>query len=125
MHPSELEHGHVMVRYFFAGSGRQRPIELSLGEQRVTVKGRYFIGVNDTNALLAAALAGLGIMHAPSFMAQPHIDAGLLVPVLKEWSAELNPISIVYSPNRHLSTRVRVFVDWMVELFNAQRLVLA
>ncbi|MFC6522404.1 LysR substrate-binding domain-containing protein [Undibacterium arcticum] len=114
-----------MVRYFFAGSGRQRPIELSLGEQRVTVKGRYFIGVNDTNALLAAALAGLGIMHAPSFMAQPHIDAGLLVPVLKEWSAELNPISIVYSPNRHLSTRVRVFVDWMVELFNAQRLVLA
>ncbi|MDB5764722.1 MAG: dmlR 13 [Herminiimonas sp.] len=116
-HPSDLEKGHVLIRYFYAGSGRQLPIELTSGEKRIVVRGRYFIAVNDTNALLAAALAGLGILHTPAFIAQPDIDAGRLVPVLKHWSGEPAPISIVYSPNRHLSARVRVFVDWMVELF--------
>jgi LysR family transcriptional regulator for bpeEF and oprC len=115
-HPSELEHGHQLVRYFFAGSGRRQPLFLRRGEQELEVKGRYFVGVNDANAMLVAGLAGLGILHAPAFMAQPHIASGLLVPVLRDWSAERTPVSIVYSPNRHLSTRVRVFVDWMVEL---------
>ncbi|WP_312491900.1 hypothetical protein [Pseudomonas cremoris] len=49
----------------------------------------------------------------------PHIDTGALVPVLTHWSAAPNPLSVVYMPNRHLSTRVRVFVDWLVELFAA------
>ncbi len=53
----------------------------------------------------------------PAFIAQPQIDAGRLVPVLVDWTADVIPISIVYAPNRHLSTRVRVFVDWMIELF--------
>jgi DNA-binding transcriptional LysR family regulator len=66
--------------------------------------------------MLVAGLAGLGILHGPAFMVQPHIAAGRLVPLLEDWSAEQVPLSIVYSPNRHLSTRVRVFVDWMVEL---------
>lgn len=116
-HPSDLERGHALVRYFFAGSGRQLPIELERNGERVCVSGRRFIAVNDGNALLAAGLAGLGILHAPAFIAQPHIDAGRLLPLLEGWSAEAVPLSIVYSPNRHLSTRVRVFVDWMVDLF--------
>ena len=114
--PSELEQGHRLVRYFFAGSGRRQPVFLRRGGEEIEVKGRYFVGVNDANAMLVAGLAGLGILHAPAFMVQPHIAAGQLVPVLADWSAERVPLSIVYAPNRHLSTRVRVFVDWMVEL---------
>lgn len=49
----------------------------------------------------------------------PHIDTDALVPVLTHWSSAPNPLSVVYMPNRHLSTRVRVFVDWLVELFAA------
>lgn len=116
-HPSDLEQAHTLIRYFFAGSERQLPIELARGDERISVKGKHAIAVNDGNALLAAGLAGLGILHAPAFIAQPHIDAGRLVATLEEWSTDVVPISIVYSPNRHLSTRVRVFVDWMVELF--------
>jgi DNA-binding transcriptional LysR family regulator len=119
-HPEDLDDGHMLVRYFFSGSGRQLPIELERGDERVTVKGRHFIAVNDGNALLAAALAGLGIVHMPAFIAQSHIDAERLVPVLADWTSDNVPISIVYSPNRHLSTRVRVFVDWMIELFRAR-----
>jgi LysR family transcriptional regulator for bpeEF and oprC len=118
-HPFDLEEGHMLIRYFFAGSERQLAIELVRGDQRISVKGRHFIAVNDGNALLAAGLAGLGILHAPAFIVHPHIDAGRLVPTLEEWSADVVPITVVYSPNRHLSTRVRAFVDWMVELFRA------
>lgn len=115
-HPSDLEKGHNLVRYFYA-SGRHLAVELTRGEEQYKISGKHFIAVNDGNALVAAGLTGLGIVHMPAFIAQPHIDAGTLVPVLHKWLAEPIQMSIVYSPNRHLSTRVRVFVDWLIELF--------
>jgi DNA-binding transcriptional LysR family regulator len=121
VHPDELDRNHVLIRYFYAGTGRRVPIDLRLGQEHVTVEGRSFVSFNDGNASLVAALAGLGVLHTLAVFAQPHIDKGELVPLLGEWSAEPVPISIVYSPNRHLSTRVRAFVDWMAELFEAHR----
>lgn len=118
-HPVELEKGHTLVRYFFPGSGKQNTLELLQGDERVLVQSRHIVAVNDSNAYLAAGLAGLGVIHTLRFMVQPHIDAGALVPVLTRWSAPPNPLSVVYMPNRHLSARVRVFVDWLVELFAA------
>lgn len=118
-HPKELEDGHTLVRYFFPGTGKQNRLELIRGDEQVVVEGRHFVAVNDSNAYLAAGLAGLGVIHTLRFMVQPSVDAGALVPVLKEWSAAPNPLSVVYMPNRHLSARVRVFVDWLVELFAA------
>ncbi|HZV66001.1 MAG TPA: LysR substrate-binding domain-containing protein [Telluria sp.] len=115
-HPSELEQGHRLVRYFFAGSGRRQPVFLRRGGEELELKGRYFVGVNDANAMLVTGLAGLGILHGPAFMVQPHIGAGRLLPMLEDWSAERVPLSIVYAPNRHLGTPVRVFVDWRVDL---------
>lgn len=116
-HPAELAQGHTLVRYFYAGSTRQSPIELRSGNERVSVQGRYFVSVNDGNALLTAGLAGLGVLHTLAVIAQSSIDEGRLVPLLTGWSADPIPISIAYPTNRHLSARVRVFVDWMVEIF--------
>jgi DNA-binding transcriptional LysR family regulator len=117
MHPIDLAHGHTLIRYFYAGTSRQSPIELSSDEELVTVQGHHFISVNDGNALLAAGLAGLGVVNLLTAIAQPYIEEGKLIPLLTSWSAQPVPLSILYAPNRHLSTRVRVFVDWMVELF--------
>lgn len=121
-HPTDLETNHQMVRYFFAGTNRRLPVEFVRGEERISVDGSYFVSVNDSNALLAAALAGMGVLQTLMFMAEPHFKSGALVPLLDDWSLEPNPIYIVYSPNRHLSTRVRVFVEWLVELFEAKGL---
>ena len=115
--PADLESGHKIVRYFYAGSGRKAPLVLHSGNEQVTVNGRYVVAVNDANAAIAAGLAGLGVLNALRFSVQSHLDSGRLVPLLPDWSAEPVPISIVYAPNRHLSARVRVFVDWMVEVF--------
>lgn len=121
-HPRDLEQGHQMVRYFFAGTHQRRPEEFVNGDERISVDGHYFVSVNDSNALLAAALAGMGVLQTPRFMAEPHLTSGALVQVLEDWFLEPNPIYIVYSPNRHLSARVRVFVEWLVELFETKGL---
>lgn len=122
LHPTDLESDHQMVRYFFAGTNRRLPVEFSRGEERIAVDASYFVSVNDSNALIAAALAGMGVLQTLLFMAEPHFKSGALTPLLEEWSMEPNPIYIVYSPNRHLSARVRVFVEWLVELFEAKGL---
>ena len=123
-HPSQLEDGHTLVRYFFPTSGRQNKLEFVRGDEQVVVEGNYVVAVNDSNGYLAAGLAGLGVIHTLRFMAQPHIDAGALVPVLEDWSVPANPLSVVFMPNRHLSMRVRAFVDWLVEHFAAHPHVL-
>lgn len=121
-HPKDLETNHQMVRYFFAGTSRRLPVEFVRGDERITVDANYFVSLNDSNALLAAALAGMGVLQTLMFMAEPHFKSGALVRLLEDWSLEPNPIYIVYSPNRHLSARVRVFVEWLVELFEAKGL---
>jgi LysR family transcriptional regulator for bpeEF and oprC len=123
-HPSQLEDGHTLVRYFFPSSGRQNKLEFVRGDEQAVVEGNYVVAVNDSNGYLAAGLAGLGVIHTLRFMAQPHIDAGALVPVLEDWSVPANPLSVVFMPNRHLSVRVRAFVDWLVEHFAAHPHVL-
>jgi DNA-binding transcriptional LysR family regulator len=122
LHPSDLENGHQMVRYFFGGTHRRLPVEFVRANERITVEADYFVAVNDSNALLVAALAGMGVLQTLRFMAEPHFKSGALIQLLEDWSLEPNPIYIVYSPNRHLSARVRVFVDWLVELFEARGL---
>jgi DNA-binding transcriptional LysR family regulator len=121
-HPTDLETNHQMVRYFFAGTNRRLPVEFVKGDERISVDANYFVSVNDSNALLAAALAGMGVLQTLMFMAEAHFKSGALVQLLEDWSLEPNPIYIVYSPNRHLSARVRVFVEWLVELFESKGL---
>jgi DNA-binding transcriptional LysR family regulator len=48
---------------------------------------------------------------------QDQISSGALEPLLLDWSSEAIPLHVVYPPNRHLSNKVRVFVDWVAALF--------
>lgn len=116
-HPEELGNRHKMVRYFLTSPNQKMTPRFMKGNEVVEVDGGYFVSVNDLNAFLSVTLAGLGIAQLPAFMTERYIKQGSLTPVLTDWSAEPNPIHIVYPPNRHLSARVRVFADWLVELF--------
>ncbi len=69
-----------------------------------------------------AALNGLGIAQLPRFMIREALAKGDLVEILPEWSREPLPLYIVYPPNRHLSNKVRVFVDWLVKLLSDAKL---
>lgn len=118
-HPSELNSSHSLIGYFFPSSGRPIKTEFRRGDELIPVHGNHVVAVNDSNAYLAAGVAGLGVIHTLRFMAQPLIDSGALIPVLEDWSTAPNALSVLYMPNRHLSVRVRAFVDWLLELFAA------
>ena len=57
-----------------------------------------------------------------SIAAAPYLARGELVHVLADWPHPPIPIHVVYPPNRHLSARVRAFVEWAAELFARQAL---
>jgi len=122
-HPRDLDASHTLIRAALQPSGRLLPFVLAKDQETVESNGRRIITLNDTNASVAAAAAGLGIVCVPSFLVQERIGDGSLELVLPEWDAPSIPIHVVYPPNRHLSAKVRVFVDWIVELFAAHDLL--
>ena len=118
-HPRDLEGAHRVVNYFKARSGRSWPLTFIQGDERLEISGKSIVAVNDGNAYVAAGLTGLGVMQAPSFMVEPHLASGTLRRVLAGWRAEVLPLHVVYPPNRHISNRVRVFVDWVAGLLGS------
>ena len=115
--PQALEHSHRMVNFFSPRTGRMFTNEFSKDGVELALDSSYRIAVNESNAYRAAALAGLGVSQMVTFMAAPHLADGTLVQVLPDWAIPSIPIYVVYPPNRHLSAKVRSFVDWAADLF--------
>ena len=122
-HPLELEQGHRLLHYFSARSGRQFGHHFRRGEEHVEVRGPTQLALNESNAHVSALVAGLGIAQTARFNAQPYLDSGALVQVLPDWQGPSLPVHVVYPPNRHLSAKLRAFVDWAAELFARNPLV--
>jgi LysR family transcriptional regulator for bpeEF and oprC len=122
-HPDDIERDHRIVGYLKAGSAQPLPLVFFRNGERREVAAPYTITVNDSNAYTAAGLAGLGIIHAPIFMVQPHLASGELRAIVRGWTLEPLPLHIVYPPNKHLSNKLRIFVDWVAELFARSKLI--
>lgn len=115
-HPSQLlDSTHRVVAYFSARTGKVFPYSMRRDGQTVQVVAKYVVAVNDAGALLDAGLAGLGITRLPRFMADPHLASGELVALLQDWQTEPTSLYVAFPPNRHLSAKLRVFVDWVAE----------
>lgn len=115
-HPKELDN-HLIVTYHSAATGRVLPSRFQRNDERYQTEGKAILSVNESNAQLAAGVAGLGIIHTFSYTVKAHVERGELVPILRDWRPEAYPFHVLYPPNRHLSNRVRVFIDWLVERF--------
>ena len=123
-HPTELENNHKLIRYASPRNGKMYSFEYYRDGETITLDGRHLLSVNDSRAGVVAALAGLGVLHQASCMKQHHISGGELEPLFTEWCGGAVPLHVVYPPNRHLSNKVRVFVDWIAELFSKHDLIL-
>lgn len=71
--------------------------------------------VNNTDVLRQAACAGLGLLLAPRFMVEEDLDRGALVNIMDEHVSQEGGLYILYPHARHLSAKVRAFVDFVVE----------
>lgn len=117
-HPEQLlEPRFPVVGYFSAHTGRAPPLHFLDHGVPLEVSPDCAVMVNESNAHLATGLVGLGIIHTLDFMVRPAIDRGELVPVLQEWRPAPLEVYIAYAPSRQLSTKVRVFVEWVSELY--------
>lgn len=116
-HPGELENAHHTIRYMSPLNGKLYSLKMQKDGEMVEVGGHHQLAVNDSSAGVVAGLSGLGVLFTSTFLVQNYISSGALEPLFAGWCTEAKPIYIVYPPNRHLSNKVRVFVDWIAELF--------
>ncbi|MDH0098492.1 LysR family transcriptional regulator [Ectopseudomonas hydrolytica] len=116
-HPRELGEGaHSTVGFLWSRTGKALPYAMQRGEERIEAQGRPLLTVDDGNAYLAAGLAGLGMLWLPHYMARPHLASGELVRLFDDWQMTPMPMYLAFPPNRHVSAKLRVFIDWVVGL---------
>jgi LysR family transcriptional regulator for bpeEF and oprC len=115
-HPNDLER-HRCVNYFSTKTGKSYDWDFQRGDEKIIVPVRGEIALNDSNAYVHAGLAGLGVIQMTDYLMMQHVAAGRMVRLLADWTSEPVPVHIVYPQNRHLSAKVRVFVEWVSDLF--------
>lgn len=118
LHPLELENSHHrIVGFMWARTGKALPYAMSNDNgERINVQGRYVLSVDDGNAYLAAGLAGMGVLWLPDYMSRDLVANGSLVPLFETWRLDSMPLYVAFPPNRHISIKLRVFIDWVADL---------
>lgn len=116
-YPEELRNGHRLIGYASAQNGRVFPFRFEHEGEKNEIKIEPWVCVNESNAHLAACLAGLGIAQTFSYAANAALKQGTLVAILEEWRPPVYPFHVVYPSNRHLTRRLRVFIEWLLECF--------
>lgn len=109
---------HKAINFLSNRTGREMPWPLSRGDEHGEILLPSAISTNDAEVYLGCALEGHGISRISCAMAEPYVASGRLVEVMPDWQSEELPISAMYPQNRHLSAKVRVFVNWAADLFS-------
>lgn len=86
---------------------------ISLEGERIEVSGNF--SVDNGDALRQAALAGIGLATLPTFLVANDVRSGRLEAVLTDQTSPGTALFAVYPESRHLSPKVRAFIDWLAE----------
>ncbi|MGR2707973.1 LysR family transcriptional regulator [Pseudomonas sp. IB20] len=108
--------GHQMVEYVSSASGKRFGLAFQVGTELREINLPKVVAVNSSDGYFAACEAGYGLIQAPYYHATRQLAQGTLVEVLAEVVPPRMALTALYPPHRQLSPRVRVFVDWLVEL---------
>jgi DNA-binding transcriptional LysR family regulator len=110
--PAEL-HEHCCIQYRFPTTGRPEIWAFKDSHQAKPIKPAIIL--NDGEALASAALGGLGIIQAPSYLVREDIAAGRLQAVLADYTEERGSVSLVWPPMSARLPKVRAFIDFIAE----------
>lgn len=116
--PQELEQ-HSAIRFRFPNSGRMQRWPLKTPNDEYSLRMKHIITCNNVDALRSATVSGLGIGCIPDFMVTEALNNGTLCTVLDEYIEGPTRFSLIWPSNRHLSPKVRVFVDFICEWFKS------
>lgn len=112
--PNDLQQ-HSCIIYQVGSNPHQWVFSRGVEVETITVQGR--LQVNNANAMLEAAIGGLGAIWITSYTVDRAIADGQLEPVLLDYSSPGADIYALYLPNRYLSSKARAFIDYMIEWF--------
>ncbi len=115
--PSDLK-SHVCVAYRRPRNGHIRDWRFARGKSPETVAMKGSMILNSGEALISAASAGLGLIQVAEYYAKPSIDDGSLVEVLADYKMGTSDISVVFQGRQRIAPRLRVFIDFLVEIFD-------
>ena len=118
-HPADLAQ-HWAVNYASPTTGRTVPWEWTNGDATERCEMRAHVTVNNAEAYIACCLAGLGLIQIPAYDVKRHLTAGELIDVMPAFHAAPMPITLLYPHRRHLSRRLRVFIDWLEALLRRE-----
>jgi DNA-binding transcriptional LysR family regulator len=105
----------------FTEYGASKPWKFIRGQQEVSVSGMCRWRSNSGHCLLAAARASMGIAYLPDYYLAEDLKAGRLVRILDEWGGVERDVVAIYQDRRHLSAKIRLFVDFLEERFGRRR----
>jgi DNA-binding transcriptional LysR family regulator len=114
--PDELKK-HNCLGFLNIATQNQWSFMVGAAVRSVPVRGNFC--VNSGQALRMATLDGVGIALHPLLMAQDDIAAGRLVPLLRDFPTPTSPLHIVYPFTRHMTPKLRTFVDCVLQHFGA------
>lgn len=116
----ELQEGHLAVNWASPTTRRAEPLEFIVGGvcRQVNLPGR--ITVSGADAYLGCCLAGLGIAQFSRYRIEHELASGSMVELLSSTPPPSLPMTVLYPPQRQMPARLRVFVDWLVELTATQ-----
>lgn len=116
--PQSLDdlNGHRMIEYFSSASGKRYGLEFQIGDDVRLINLPKQVSVNSAEGYLAACVAGYGLVQTPRYHVAQQVREGSLQEVLSDFLPPRLALTALYPPHRQLSPRVRVFVDWLVDL---------
>ena len=116
--PSDLKHLSCVM---FTEYGVSKPWKFVRADEQVSVTGLCRWHSNNGHCLLAAARDSLGLAYLPDYYVAEDIANGRLVRVLEEWGGIERDVVAIYQHRRHLSAKVKLFVDFLEKRFRQRR----
>lgn len=113
----DLAKNHLAIQYFTRLDVKPIDFHFMVNNKVTAVKVKNSVLINQTEAYVACGLAGLGIIQTLSIILEPYILEKKLVPVLPDIANIGRKVSVVYANREYLAPKIRVFIDWLVELF--------
>jgi len=117
LHPQDLR-DHVSLTYGFLLTGNQWKLTGEDGAH--WIQPAWSLCVNNAEVLRDVALKGRGVALIPRFIATDELKSGELRAVLDDFQAPPLSLYAIYPPTRHLSVKVRLFIDFLVERFGRE-----
>jgi DNA-binding transcriptional LysR family regulator len=117
LHPRDLR-DHVALTYGFLLTGNQWKLTGTDGEH--WIQPAWCLCVNNAEVLRDVAVKGRGVALIPEFIAGDALKRKQLQAIMKDYAAPPLTLYAIYPPTRHLSVKVRLFIDFLLERFRRE-----